>query len=83
MSTTTIAIRTDEETKREAQKLFKSMGMDMSTAINMFLRQTISEHRLPFRPGLSRFEREVLDAASEESIPVRDIDELREIIANA
>ncbi|MFT8356668.1 type II toxin-antitoxin system RelB/DinJ family antitoxin [Bifidobacterium aquikefiri] len=83
MSTTTIAIRTDEETKREAQKLFKSMGMDMSTAINMFLRQTISEHRLPFQPGLTRFERSVLDAASEESIPVRDIDELREIIANA
>ncbi|MFT8592142.1 MAG: type II toxin-antitoxin system RelB/DinJ family antitoxin [Bifidobacterium sp.] len=77
MSTTTIAIRTDEETKREAQKLFKSMGMDMSTAINMFLRQTISEHRLPFRPGLSRFEREVLDAASE---PAQKVESLEEFI---
>ena len=83
MSSTTIAIRTDPEVKAQAQEVFKTMGLDMTTAINMFLRQTISEHRLPFQPGLTPFEQAVLDAASEPSVPVRDIQELREIIDRA
>ena len=80
METTTIAIRTDPDTKKQAQELFKSMGLDMSTAINMFLHQSVSEHRLPFQPGVTKFERAVLKAASEPSIPVRDLDELKETI---
>ena len=48
MQTTHINIRSDIETKRKAQEIFASLGFDMSTAINMFLRQTIRQNDLPF-----------------------------------
>ncbi|MCL2045216.1 MAG: type II toxin-antitoxin system RelB/DinJ family antitoxin [Oscillospiraceae bacterium] len=48
MKTTHINIRTDVETKSKAQKIFKSLGLDMSTAINMFLLQTVRLNDLPF-----------------------------------
>lgn len=46
MSLTTIKI--DDETKKEAQILFKSLGMNLSTAINIFLKQSIKEQGIPF-----------------------------------
>ena len=49
MSATTINI--DEETKKEAQELFKDLGMNLTTAINIFLKQAIREQRIPFYVG--------------------------------
>ena len=37
MSTTTMTIRTDKEVKFQAQQIFSELGMDMTTAINVFL----------------------------------------------
>ena len=48
MQTTHINIRSDVETKSKAQEIFASLGLDMSTAINMFLRQTVRQNDLPF-----------------------------------
>ena len=39
----------DEETKRKAQELFTDLGMDLSTAVNIFLRQAIRENAIPFK----------------------------------
>lgn len=44
-------VRVDENLKADAQALYKAMGLDLSTAINMFLRQSLVEHGLPFRPS--------------------------------
>lgn len=44
----TIAIRVDEELKDEATKLFKSMGLDMTTAIKLFLTQSVLTQSIPF-----------------------------------
>lgn len=44
---TNINIRTDSEVKAQAQALFSQLGLDMSTAINMFLRQAVRERALP------------------------------------
>ena len=42
MSTnTTYNIRIDKRIKNEADILFRSMGMSLSTAINIFLRQSV------------------------------------------
>jgi len=49
MSATTINI--DDETKKEAQELFKDLGMNLTTAINIFLKQAIREQRIPFYVG--------------------------------
>lgn len=47
---TTLNIRIDSKTKREASKLFQKMGMDISTAVKIFLNSSISEKSLPFQP---------------------------------
>lgn len=41
-------IRMDESTKKQSQRLFAEFGLDMTTAINMFLKQSIREQRIPF-----------------------------------
>ena len=48
MAKTTANISIDEKTKKEAQKLFADFGMDLSTAVNIFLRQAIRENAIPF-----------------------------------
>ena len=50
---TNLNIRVDEQLKADAQALYKSLGMDLSTAINVFLRQSVQMQGLPFRPHLS------------------------------
>lgn len=77
MASATIAVRTDPDTKRQAQEIFKAMGLDMSTAVNMFLHQTVHEHRLPFHPGLTQFEQAVLEADSE---PKRRFDSVEKLM---
>ena len=47
MSMTNINIRTDSEVKSQAQTLFTNLGLDMTTAINMFLRQAVRQQALP------------------------------------
>jgi len=48
MPTTNINVRTDIDIKNKAQEIFHSLGFDMSTAINMFLRQTVRQNDIPF-----------------------------------
>ena len=59
---TNINIRTDIETKSKAQEIFNLLGLDMTTAINLFLRQTVRQNDLPFtlttNPGPQKKSRE-------------------------
>ena len=48
MSKTSMSIRLDSEVKEQAQQMFNNLGMDMTTAINIFLRQAIQYQGLPF-----------------------------------
>lgn len=45
---TTLNVRVDEKLKKEASELFADLGLDMSTAVNMFLRQAVIKDGLPF-----------------------------------
>ena len=64
---TTLQIRIKEETKREAKKVLDILGLDMSSAITIFLHQVILKKGIPF-PMLTtngftpEFEAEVLKA---------------------
>ena len=49
---TNLNIRTDAEVKRNADKLFEELGLNMSTAVNIFLRQAIRQGGLPFEVKL-------------------------------
>lgn len=49
----TSTYRVDAQLKQEAAQLYESLGMSLNTAINVFLRQSVREHRMPFQPGLA------------------------------
>lgn len=44
-------IKIDPTLKQESQALFESLGLNLSTAVNMFLRQSVREQAIPFRVG--------------------------------
>lgn len=45
---TNLNIRIDSKLKSEAEKLFNDLGFNMSTAITIFLRQSLREQGIPF-----------------------------------
>lgn len=53
MATTNLNIRTDKDVKDSAERLFDQLGLNMTTAVNMFLRQAIRENRIPFEITLN------------------------------
>ncbi len=48
MATTNLNIRTEKEIKDQADSIFSELGLNMTTAINLFLRTTIRENGIPF-----------------------------------
>ena len=44
----TITVRVEDNIKKEAANIFKEVGMDMSTAINVYLKQVIRSNGIPF-----------------------------------
>ena len=48
MATVNMSIRMDTELKKQAEAMFSDMGLNMTTAMNMFLRQVVRQGRIPF-----------------------------------
>lgn len=48
-NTTNLNIRVDSTLKQESDLLFKSLGLNMSTAINMFLTKCVKTSSIPFK----------------------------------
>ena len=48
MATTNLNIRIDKAIKDQAEEIFNELGLNMTTAVNMFLRTAIREHGIPF-----------------------------------
>ena len=46
--TTTLQIRIDQKTKDAAQKTFRSMGLDMSSGVKLYLTQVMHTKTIPF-----------------------------------
>jgi DNA-damage-inducible protein J len=47
--TTTLSIRLDQNLKRDSQKVFKKLGMDISSATKIFLTQVVNTESIPFK----------------------------------
>jgi len=47
---TIVNVRVDESVKRDIEKLYESLGMNISTAVNMFFKQCLIEQGLPYQP---------------------------------
>ncbi len=65
MATVPTQVRIDENLKKQASELFSQLGMDMSSAMNIFLKQCVLRGGLPFNVELPQYKPEVLEAMEE------------------
>ena len=65
MATVPTQVRIDEELKKQSMELFAQLGIDMSSAMNMFLRQCVMRGGLPFAVEIPQYRSEVLEAMEE------------------
>ena len=65
MATTPTQIRIDADIKKQAMDLFSSLGLDMSSAVNLFLHQCVLRGGLLFSVEMPRFSQSTLDAMDE------------------
>lgn len=72
MKTITIQTRVDSNLKENAERLFNSMGLDLTSAIRLFLTQSVIQRKIPF-------ESIAPESFNEETI--RALDESEEILA--
>ena len=72
MVSTNLNIRTDKEIKEAAEKIYSSLGLNMTTAINMFLRASIRESGIPFDLKLNIPSDETIKAIQEGKMIAKD-----------
>ena len=65
MATVPTQIRIDETVKAQATSLFNDLGMDMSSAVNIFLRQCLLRGGLPFTVEVPNYSQKTLEALAE------------------
>ena len=53
-ATTNVSIRVDKDIKSQADALFAEFGLNFTTAVNIFLRQTLREGKIPFSISLNK-----------------------------
>ena len=63
--TTNVSIRMDTQLKDEADALFSELGMNMTTAISIFVRQALREGGIPFEVKMDRPNRQTSAALKE------------------
>lgn len=69
--TVSMSFRVDRKLKEQADDLFKSMGLNTSAALNIFLTQSVNEDGLPFTPTRSKAAEKRLEAA------IKELDDMR------
>ena len=55
MPSTHIHVRIDDDTKKQAQQIFNDMGLDITTAVNIFIKQVVRNRSFPFLPSADPF----------------------------
>ena len=71
-NTTNISIRMDSDLKKQADALFEELGMNISTAFNIFVRQTLREGRIPFDISINNPNKKTVAAMIEAERIARD-----------
>ncbi len=65
MATVPTQIRIDADIKQQATMLFDQLGLDMSSAVNLFLHQCVLRRGLPFTVEIPQYSQSVLEAMAE------------------
>ena len=61
-----IAVRVDDQLKKEAAALFNELGLDMSTAVKLFLKQSVLTKSIPFKLALDEYSQEEVEQAKKD-----------------
>lgn len=67
-NTTNISIRMDADWKAQAEALFNELGMNLTTAFNIFVYRSLREGGIPFKVRLEQPNKETLAAMLEEEL---------------
>ena len=84
MATTNLNIRIDADLKKQAEDIFRELGLNMSTALTVFLRQTVRSNGIPFDMRLDIPNAETVAAIEDVRLgrnlhgPFSSVDELME-----
>lgn len=70
--TTNISMRMDKKLKEQAEQLFSELGMNMTTAFNIFVRQAVRQRKIPFEISLNIPNAETIAAIEEANKISRD-----------
>jgi DNA-damage-inducible protein J len=70
VDTVNLSIRIEKNLKEQADSLFSELGMNMTTALNVFVRQSVRQGKIPFEITLNKPNAETLAA-------IREIEEMR------
>lgn len=89
-NTTNVTIRMDADLKAQAEELFAELGMNLTTAFNVFVRQSLRQGGLPFEVKLEKPNKETIAAMLEAERIAKDpnvkhytdLDELFEDLKN-
>lgn len=63
--TTTVRIRMDADLKTRADELFAKLGINLSIAVNIFIRQSLQEGGLPFKVKINQQNPEIFQALAD------------------
>ena len=72
MATIPTQIRIDEATKKQAVELLEGLGINLSDAVNMFLKQVVMRGGIPFEVKYPEYKPEVIEAMEEAKRISRD-----------
>jgi len=85
--TTNLNIRIDKDLKEQAEAFFGELGLSMTTAFNIFVRQSLRQGKIPFEisiaadplysPANMKILRQSIQEANEGKFVVKTLDELR------
>lgn len=72
MNTVAMNIRIDKNLKEQATELYNDLGLSLSSAINMFLRQSVRDNGFPFKPQRTKHKSEIELAVEEADQLMKD-----------
>lgn len=74
MASTNFSVRMDSEIKKQCESLYSELGMNLTTAINVFLRQSLRVGGFPFEVRLEQPNRDTVAAMLEAEKLAKDPD---------
>jgi len=72
MATTNVTFRMDTELKKQAEEILGEMGMNMSTAYTVFIKQLVRDRCFPFMPDVKVPNKETREALEEVRMMEKD-----------